>query len=145
LSNVWNQIPNWICRKLFSTSLTKSPICVSAGHIFSACNIIINLIVDDRACIDRLHYAKDASASKLKACLSLTRVALLERIQAWALNPTGLRMLLLHGAAGKGKSAIVHTVATALESLRVAEVPFFGFNRSVKDRSLSQLLPTWAK
>jgi NACHT domain len=54
-------------------------------------------------------------------------------------------VLLLHGAAGKGKSAIAHSIATALESLRVAMVPFFAFNRSVKDRSLSQLIPTWAK
>ena len=84
-------------------------------------------------------------ASKSKACLPGSRVALLEQIQLWALNPTGQRALLLHGAAGKGKSAIVHTVAIALESLGVAVVPFFAFNRSAKDRSLSQLIPTWAK
>ena len=35
LSNVWNRIPNWIRRKPFSRSLTKSPICVSTGHFFS--------------------------------------------------------------------------------------------------------------
>jgi NACHT domain len=112
---------------------------------FPACNVLINLIVDDRACIDRLHYAEDVSASESKKCLPGTRVALLEQIQVWALNPTGQRALLLHGAAGKGKSAIVHTVAIALESLGVAVVPFFAFNRSAKDRSLSQLIPTWAK
>ena len=110
-----------------------------------ACYLLINLIVDDRACIDRLYYAKDVSASESKACLRDTRVALLEKIQVWALNSTGQRALLLHGAAGKGKSAIVHTVAIALESLGVAMVPFFAFNRSAKDRSLSQLIPTWAK
>lgn len=80
-----------------------------------------------------------------KSCLPHTRVAILEQIQVWALNPTGQRALLLHGAAGKGKSAIIHTVAIALESCGVAVLPFFAFNRSVKDRYLSQLIPTWAK
>jgi len=84
-------------------------------------------------------------ASQSKACLPDTRVALLDKIQGWALNPEGQRALLLHGAAGKGKSAIVHTVAIKLESLGVAVVPFFAFNRSARDRSLSQLIPTWAK
>ena len=112
---------------------------------FSACNIVLSLIADDRACIERLPYAKGVSASKSKACLLGTRVALLEEIQGWALSPTGQRLLLLHGAAGKGKSAILHTVALALESLGVALVPFFAFNRSAKDRSLSQLIPTWVK
>ncbi|KAF8239126.1 hypothetical protein L208DRAFT_1054985, partial [Tricholoma matsutake] len=109
------------------------------------CNILINLIVDDCACINRLHYAKDVLASKSKACLPSMHVALLEQIQVWALNPTGQRALLLCGTVGKGKSAIVHTVAIALESLGVAMVPFFAFNCSVKDCSLSQLIPTWAK
>ena len=112
---------------------------------FPSCNIVITLIADDRACIDSLPYAKGVSASESKACLPNTRVALLERIQGWALNPTGDRTLLLHGAAGKGKSAVVHTVAITLETLNVAVVPFFAFNRSAKDRSLSQLIPTWAK
>jgi NACHT domain len=84
-------------------------------------------------------------AGKSLACLPCTRVALLEEIQVWALDPTGPRALLLHGAAGKGKSATVHSVAIALESLGVAVVPFFAFNRSVKDRFLSQLIPTWVK
>ena len=87
------------------------------------------------------------SARESKACLPGTRVALLasEEIWVWALNPTGQRALLLHGAAGKGKSAIVHTVAIALGSLGVSVVPFPAFNRSVKDRSLLQLIRTWAK
>ena len=39
----------------------------------------------------------------------------------------------------------MHTVAIALESLGVVVMPFFAFNRSAKDRSLSQLIPTWTK
>jgi hypothetical protein len=39
----------------------------------------------------------------------------------------------------------MHTIAIKLETLGVAMAPFFAFNRSVRDRSLSQLMPTWAK
>ena len=82
--------------------------------------------------------------SPSKACLPNTRVALLAKIEHWALHPTSERALLLHGAAGKGKSAIAHTTARDLESRCLAVMPFFAFNRSVLDRSLSQLIPTWA-
>ena len=61
------------------------------------------------------------------------------------MHPTSERALLLHGAAGKGKSAIAHTTAKVLEDRGLAVMPFFAFNRSVVDRSLSQLIPTWAK
>ncbi|KAJ7753280.1 quinon protein alcohol dehydrogenase-like superfamily [Mycena olivaceomarginata] len=96
-------------------------------------------------CINRLHCAKNVGPSASKACLPDTRVALLSRIRAWALHPTSSRTLLLHGAAGKGKSATVHTVARELQSEGLAVVPFFAFNRSMPDRSSSQLIPTWAK
>ncbi|KAJ7862119.1 WD40-repeat-containing domain protein [Mycena olivaceomarginata] len=95
--------------------------------------------------INILRCAKDAGPSASKACLPGTRVALLSRIRDWALHPTSARTLLLHGAAGKGKSAIVHTIARELQSDGLAVVPFFTFNRSVPDRSSSQLIPTWAK
>ncbi|KAJ7868391.1 WD40 repeat-like protein, partial [Mycena olivaceomarginata] len=95
--------------------------------------------------INALRCAKDAGPFASKACLPDTRVSLLSRIRHWALHPTSARTLLLHGAAGKGKSAIANTIATQLQSDRLAVVPFFAFNRSVPDRSLSQLIPTWAK
>ena len=100
--------------------------------------------IDERATIDRLRYARDAATSRSKECLPNTRVALLTKIEEWALHPTSERALLLHGAAGKGKSAIAHTIARDLESRGLAAIPFFAFNRSVVDRSLSQLIPTWA-
>ncbi|KAJ7439533.1 hypothetical protein B0H11DRAFT_1883930 [Mycena galericulata] len=92
-----------------------------------------------------LRCATDAGPTALKACLQGTRVALLSRIRDWALHPTSARTLLLHGAAGKGKSAILHTMARMLQFDGLAVVPFFAFNRSVPDRSSSQLIPTWAK
>ncbi|KAJ7876672.1 hypothetical protein B0H14DRAFT_2568069 [Mycena olivaceomarginata] len=92
----------------------------------------------------KLNYAKDAGVQASKACLQGTRVELLTRIREWALHPAE-RTLLLYGAAGTGKSAIVHTIARGLRSENLALVPFFAFNRSVPNRSSSQLIPTWAK
>ncbi|KAF8203401.1 hypothetical protein K438DRAFT_1498954, partial [Mycena galopus ATCC 62051] len=77
-------------------------------------------------------------------CLRGTRVELLTRIRKWALNRATERILLLHGAAGTGKSAIAHTIARDLYSEDLALVPFFAFNRLVQNCSSSQLIPTWA-
>ncbi|KAJ7460497.1 hypothetical protein B0H11DRAFT_2198967 [Mycena galericulata] len=99
----------------------------------------------DHSIINSLRSVKDAGPNGSKACLADTRVAILSRIRDWALHPTSLRTLLLHGAAGKGKSAIVHTISRELQSRDLAVVPLFAFNRSVPDRSSSQLIPSWAK
>ncbi|KAJ7497873.1 hypothetical protein B0H11DRAFT_2384714 [Mycena galericulata] len=101
--------------------------------------------VHGHSCINALRCAKDAGPFASKACLPDTRISLLSRIRRWALHPTSARTLLLHGAAGKGKSAIANTIAGQLQSDGLAVVPFFAFNRSVPDRSSSQLIPTWAK
>ncbi|KAJ7842474.1 hypothetical protein B0H14DRAFT_3868883 [Mycena olivaceomarginata] len=77
--------------------------------------------------INTLRAAEDVGPRASKACLPDTRVALLSRIRNWALHPASARTLLLHGAAGKGNRAL------------------FAFNRSVPDRSSSQLIPSWAK
>ncbi|KAJ7797423.1 hypothetical protein B0H14DRAFT_57688, partial [Mycena olivaceomarginata] len=92
----------------------------------------------------KLNYAKDAGVRASKACLQGTRVELLGRIRNWALH-SAERTLLLYGAAGTGKSAIVHTIARDLHLENLALVPFFAFNRSVQNRSSSQTIPTWAK
>ncbi|KAJ7491626.1 hypothetical protein B0H11DRAFT_1803782 [Mycena galericulata] len=101
--------------------------------------------VDGQSCLNALRCARDAGPSASKTCLPGTRVALLSRIRHWALNPTSARTILLHGAAGTGKSAIANTIVRQLQSDDLAVVPFFAFNRSVPDRSSSQLIPTWAK
>ncbi|KAG6808070.1 hypothetical protein H0H92_005520, partial [Tricholoma furcatifolium] len=95
--------------------------------------------------LSKLYVAKDGGAVGSKICLEGTRVALLQRIYNWALDSSGERVLLLHGGAGKGKSAIAHTIAKQIESSGHAIVPFFAFNRSVQERSSSQLIPTWMK
>ena len=61
---------------------------------------------------NKLNYAKDAEVRASKACLPGTRVELLARIQNWALHPEKCT-LLLYGAAGTGKSAIVHKIGRA--------------------------------
>ncbi|KAG6913220.1 hypothetical protein DXG01_008642, partial [Tephrocybe rancida] len=95
--------------------------------------------------INKLPASKDAGSGSSKACLLGTRVALLSRICDWALDPTSQQLLLLHGAAGKGKSAIAHSISKELQSEGLAVVPFFAFNRSVQAHSSLQLFPTWAK
>ncbi|KAG6810245.1 hypothetical protein H0H92_012749 [Tricholoma furcatifolium] len=90
---------------------------------------------DNERLLSKLQAAKDAGRVGSKACLEGTRVALLERITAWALNPTGERVLFLTGAAGMGKSAIAHTIAKDFEKSGKAIVPFFAFNRFVRERS----------
>ncbi|KAJ7790050.1 hypothetical protein B0H14DRAFT_226759 [Mycena olivaceomarginata] len=67
--------------------------------------------------------ARDAGPSASKACLPGTRVALLSRIRHWALHPTSARTILLHGAAGKGKSAIANTMARQLQYIGLLRFP----------------------
>ncbi|KAG6828453.1 hypothetical protein H0H92_007938, partial [Tricholoma furcatifolium] len=66
--------------------------------------------------LNKLWIAKDAGSVGSMTCLEGTRVALLQQICDWALDPEGDRVLLLNGAAGMGKSAIAHTIAKLLES-----------------------------
>ncbi|KAG6902503.1 hypothetical protein C0995_015695 [Termitomyces sp. Mi166 len=103
------------------------------------------IAINNQLLIEKLHYAKDAGPGTSKACLPGTRKALLLHIQEWALSPSSERLLLIHGAAGKGKSAIAHSVAKGLLSQGLAIVPFFAFNHQVAECSSSQLIPTWAK
>ncbi|KAG6809410.1 hypothetical protein H0H92_000365, partial [Tricholoma furcatifolium] len=69
----------------------------------------------DENMLSKLHAAKDAGRVGSKMCLEGTRVALLQHLHDWVQNPSGERALLLEGAAGKGKSAIAHTIAKQLE------------------------------
>ncbi|KAL0957194.1 hypothetical protein HGRIS_003286 [Hohenbuehelia grisea] len=65
-------------------------------------------------------------------------------VQEWALWLDGTQCaLIIHGAAGKGKSAILHQIARNLMRLGIA-VPILAFNCSVANLSLSQLTLTWA-
>ncbi|KAL0957757.1 hypothetical protein HGRIS_001535 [Hohenbuehelia grisea] len=103
-----------------------------------------NMDLEDRRFLRDLPHATEAGLNPKKACLENTRVSILDRVQEWALWLDGTQCaLIIHGAAGKGKSAILHQIARNLMRLGIA-VPFFAFNRSVANLSLSQLILTWA-
>ncbi|KAL1745559.1 hypothetical protein HDZ31DRAFT_36103, partial [Schizophyllum fasciatum] len=77
-------------------------------------------------------------------CLPGTRVELLKTILEWVFAVDGSRSFFLTGLAGKGKSAVAHSVATMLNGMGVV-APFFAFDRSDRTRQASQLYPTLAK
>ncbi|KAL1683216.1 hypothetical protein EV122DRAFT_273339 [Schizophyllum commune] len=94
--------------------------------------------------LDKLPYARGVRAEPSKRCLPGTRVELLQKIQDWALNPVVNRVYLLQGTAGKGKTAVAHTVALSLQEAGVV-TPFFAFNRYDQERAAHQVLPTLAR
>jgi len=74
-------------------------------------------------------------ASKHQACLPNTRVALLQFIQNWAVDPQSEHKLLwLHGLAGSGKSTIATTVANYFRQSGHLGA-FLFFDRDVAERS----------
>ncbi|KAL0960845.1 hypothetical protein HGRIS_005861 [Hohenbuehelia grisea] len=99
---------------------------------------------DDKL-LKELPIAQDVGPFASKACFEGTRVYLLQLITDWIIEPDGRQTLLLHGSAGKGKSAVLSRIARDLEKQGIAFLPFFAFNRNMADRSLSQLIPTWAE
>ncbi|KAG6826712.1 hypothetical protein H0H92_014772 [Tricholoma furcatifolium] len=58
----------------------------------------ISNTADKDSLLSKLYIAKDAGSVGSKICLEGTRVALLQRIYDWALNPSSERALLLHEA-----------------------------------------------
>ncbi|KAL0945623.1 hypothetical protein HGRIS_014777 [Hohenbuehelia grisea] len=111
--------------------------------IFHMANRVEN--IDKARIFQKLPSNKENSRSPQKQCLEDTRVDLLLRIQGWALDPVGTRTLLLYGAAGNGKSSVVNTAAKKLREAGLAVVPFFSFNRNIRNLGVSQLIPSWAR
>ncbi|KAL0945600.1 hypothetical protein HGRIS_014985 [Hohenbuehelia grisea] len=111
--------------------------------IFHMANRVEN--IDKDRIIQKLPFNKENSRSPQKQCLEDTRVDLLLRIEDWALNPVGDRTMLLYGAAGNGKSSVVNTAAKKLREAGLAVVPFFSFNRNIRNLGVSQLIPSWAR
>ncbi|KAG6330466.1 hypothetical protein ID866_8623 [Astraeus odoratus] len=68
---------------------------------------------EEETYINRLAYASGAGLDVSKTCLEDTRVSILLEIVDWVHSTdSGTQQVLwLHGQAGKGKSAIVHTIA----------------------------------
>ncbi|KIN96301.1 hypothetical protein M404DRAFT_1006811 [Pisolithus tinctorius Marx 270] len=63
--------------------------------------------------LEGMAYAAGAGLDTTKSCLDGTRTEILQEITRWAtdLDVNAPRILWLHGQAGRGKSAIAHTVA----------------------------------
>ncbi|KAF4565460.1 POC1 centriolar protein A [Pleurotus pulmonarius] len=106
----------------------------------------IGIKIEDKLFVDSIPRADDAGLDPSKSCAHGTREAIRTHIQEWAILPGDQRALLLYGVAGKGKSAIIHTVSRALANvqLSLANVAFFAFNRSAANRSIDKLVLTWA-
>lgn len=64
--------------------------------------------------LEGMAYADGAGLNMTKKCLDGTRTEILEEIMKWINNPDddAPRIFWLHGQAGRGKSAIAHTVAS---------------------------------
>ncbi|KAL0945669.1 hypothetical protein HGRIS_014988 [Hohenbuehelia grisea] len=113
------------------------------GAVFRTLDTVAD--INNRSILDSLCHTAQDQPEGSKKCLSGTRVQLISRMRSWVLDAKAERALLLHGPAGYGKSAVVHTIAQDLERSGFCLVPFFAFNRSAQDRSLSQLIPSWAR
>lgn len=88
-------------------------------------------------------YAPGARFDLGKQCLSGTRAEILDKIYDWANagDADAPRVLLLSGAAGSGKSAIAHTVASRFNELQRLGSSYF-FVPGQRDRGPERLFST---
>ncbi|KAG6327471.1 hypothetical protein ID866_11618 [Astraeus odoratus] len=75
--------------------------------------------IEDETCLNKLAYANGAGLDSSKTCLENTRMSILLEIVNWVHSASSdtQRVLWLHGQAGKGKSAIAHTIAKWFEDV----------------------------
>ncbi|KIK25850.1 hypothetical protein PISMIDRAFT_96108 [Pisolithus microcarpus 441] len=69
--------------------------------------------------LDGMAYADTAGLNTTKRCLDGTRTEILREIMSWINDPNANapRILWLHGQAGRGKSAIAHTIASWIKDV----------------------------
>ena len=97
--------------------------------------------------LDSLVYAGGVGLIKGKKCLDGTRTDILNEVVDWINNtdPAAPRIFWLHGQAGKGKSAIAHTIALQAQNLGVLG-SCFCFTRVRQHEGLHRkLFPTIAR
>src|SRR5258705_10573198 len=95
-----------------------------------------------KAMFAALRYAEGASWNPKLACLSDTRIALINDIITWIDSADGSKtaeILWLSDVAGAGKTAIAHTVAQHCASHGLLASSFF-FDRNIPDRRSPQKL-----
>ena len=101
---------------------------------------------EDRS-LDSLIYASKLGLTKEKKCLDGTRTEILKEVIDWinSADPAAPRIFWLHGQAGKGKSAIAHTIALQARNLGVLG-SCFCFTRVRQAEELhTKLFPTIAR
>ena len=97
--------------------------------------------------LDSLVCASGVGLNQEKQCLDDTRTQILNEIVDWMNNTDGTapRIFWLHGQAGKGKSAISHTIAFQARNLGILG-SCFCFTRIRHDEGLhTKLFPTIAR
>ena len=78
----------------------------------------VHQIAEDLA-LQGIAYADGAGLNTTKTCLDGTRILILSEIVDWIedCTPEAPRIFWLHGNAGKGKSAIAHTIAVQYQNM----------------------------
>ena len=97
--------------------------------------------------LDSLVYAGQVGLNKAKKCLDGTRTEILSKFIDWINNTdaSAPRILWLYGQAGKGKSAIAHTIALYARNLGMLG-SCFCFTRARQHEGLhTKLFPTIAR
>ena len=115
-------------------------------HSMQAVQYSMQQTREDRS-LDSLAYASKVGLIKGKKCLDGTRTEILNEVIDWINNadPAAPRIFWLHGQAGKGKSAIAHTIALQARNLGVLG-SCFCFTRVRQAEGLhTKLFPTIAR
>ena len=115
-------------------------------HSIQAVQYSVQQIREDRS-LESLAYASQVGLIKGKKCLDGTRTGILNEIVDWINNTDSAapRIFWLHGQAGKGKSAIAHTIALQARNLGVLG-SCFCFTRVRQAEGLhTKLFPTIAR
>lgn len=110
-------------------------------------NVNVYRVLDDMN-VDSGPYAGGAGLNTTKRCLDGTRKEVLSDIVKWinASDPNVSRVFWLHGPAGKGKSAIAHTIASWSENVGVLGSCFcFDRNRVAEHREDNLMMTTIAR
>ncbi|KAG6332238.1 hypothetical protein ID866_6853 [Astraeus odoratus] len=97
--------------------------------------------------LDGMVYAAGVGLNTTKKCLDGTRIEILNAIIDWIndIDVNAPRIFWLHGQAGKGKSAIAHTVALHAKNLGVLGSCFCFTRVRQKEGLQGKLIPTIAR
>ena len=97
--------------------------------------------------LDCMAYAATVAPMKEKRCLDGTRTKILNEVVDWINNtdPTAPRIFWLHGQAGKGKSAIAHTIAVQARNLGLLGSCFCFTRVRQAEGQHTKLFPTIAR